>query len=668
MLPVKRHPAAVLLARAAAILALGAVALSPAAAAAQYGATDGEWRSYGGDLGSTKYSPLEQIDASNFADLRLAWRWTSADEALDLDAMSEGRPRFGFRMFQATPLMVGGVLYISTALHQVAAIDAGTGETIWVHDPQAYLAGLPTHFYNSRGVAYWSDGDDERIFFGTNAAYLIALDAKTGEPVASFGDDGRVDLMEGIPRAVRGGTNHRGRNLMGVASPPIVARDVVVTPNIISDEAITQEAPPGWLKGIDARTGDVRWMFRTVPQGDDFGAETWGNESWRYSGNTNVWSMLTADEETGYVYLPTGTPTGDYWGGQRPGDNLFAESLVAVDIETGQRMWHFQAVHHGVWDYDFPAAPSLIDITVDGRRVKAIAQVSKQGFTYVFDRVTGDPVWPIEERPVETDTDLDGEVLSPTQPFPTKPPPFEYQGVTIDDLVDFTPEIRQMAVEAVADFRLGPLFTPPMQSVDGGLQGTIQRPHVGGGAGWAGSGVDPETGLLYVPSVNDFSVIKYYTPDPADGGNLRHTMLGLATGVQPRMPNGLPLLKPPYTRMTAIDLNRGEHAWMQPNGDGNRYRRHPLLRDLDLPPLGGDGRGGVVVTKTLVVSGLTAGGTGDGPRLVARDKATGEILASVDLPGGPIGTPMTYLHDGRQHIALTVGGDVPQLVAFALPE
>ena len=450
MLPGKRHAVAALLARGPAALALAAVTLLPAAAAAQYGAANGEWRSYGGDLGSTKYSPLDQIDASNFADLRLAWRWTSADEALDLEAMSEGRPRFGFRMFQATPLMVGGVLYISTALHQVAAVDAATGETIWVHDPRAYLAGLPTHFYNSRGVAYWSDGDDERIFFGTNEAYLIALDAKTGEPVAEFGDDGRVDLMEGIPRAVRGATNHRGRNLMGVASPPIVARDVVVTPNIISDEAITQEAPPGWLKGIDARTGDVRWVFRTVPQGDDFGAETWGNESWRYSGNTNVWSMLTADEETGYLYLPTGTPTGDYWGGQRPGDNLFAESLVAVDIETGQRMWHFQAVHHGVWDYDFPAAPSLVDITVDGRPVKAIAQVSKQGFAYVFDRVTGDPVWPIEERPVETDTDLDGEVLSPTQPFPTKPPPFEYQGVTIDDLVDFTPEIRQMAIEAVA--------------------------------------------------------------------------------------------------------------------------------------------------------------------------------------------------------------------------
>ena len=662
------RPASALLARGALALGLGAALLWPAPAAAQYGAVNGEWRSYGGDLGSTKYAPLDQIDASNFADLRLAWRWTSADQSLDLEALREGRPRFGIRMFQATPLMVGGVLYISTALHQVAAIDAATGETIWVHDPQAYLGGAPTHFYNSRGVAYWSDGDDARIFFGTNEAYLIALDAETGEPVADFGDEGRVDLMEDVPRAVRGATNHRGRNLMGVASPPIVARDVVVTPNIISDGAITQEAPPGWLKGIDARTGDVRWVFRTVPQGDDFGADTWGNESWRYSGNTNVWSMLTADEETGYVYLPTGTPTGDYYGGQRPGDNLFAESLVALDIETGARMWHFQAVHHGVWDYDFPAAPSLIDITVDGRPIKAIAQVSKQGFTYVFDRVTGEPVWPIEERPVETDTDLDGEVLSPTQPVPTKPLPFEYQGVTIDDLIDFTPEIRQMAIEAVADFRLGPLFTPPMLSADGGLQGTIQRPHVGGGAGWAGSGVDPETGLLYVPSVNAFSVIKYYTPDPAEGGNLRHTMLGLAAGVQPRMPNGLPLLKPPYTRTTAIDLNRGEHAWMQPNGDGNRYRRHPMLRDLDLPPLGGDGRGGVVVTKTLLVSGLTAGGSDDGPRLVARDKATGEIVASVDLPGGPIGTPMTYMDEGRQYIALTVGGDVPELVAFALPE
>ncbi len=288
--------------------------------------------------------------------------------------------------------------------------------------------------------------------------------------------------------------------------------------------------------------------------------------------NTNVWSMFSVDDELGYVYLPTGTPTGDYYGGHRLGDNLFAESLVALDIETGQRMWHFQAVHHGVWDYDFPAAPTLVDITVGGRPVKAVAQVSKQGFTYVFDRATGDQVWPIEKRPVATDTDLDGEVLSPTQPFPTKPPPFEHQGTSIDDLVDFTPEIRAMAVEAVKDFRLGPLFSPPMLSVDGGLQGTIQRPHVGGGASWTGAAVDPETGLLYVPSENRFSVLKYHTPDPDEGGNLRYTFTGLAAGIQPQMPQGLPLFKPPYSRMTAIDLNAGDHAWMHPNGDGDRFR------------------------------------------------------------------------------------------------
>ena len=377
--------------------------------------------------------------------------------------------------------------------------------------------------------------------------------------------------------------------------------------------------------------------------------------------------MMSVDDELGYIYLPTGTPTGDYYGGHRPGDNLFAKSLVALDIETGQRMWHFQAVHHGVWDYDFPAAPNLLDIMVDGRQVKAVAQVSKQGFTYVFDRVTGDPVWPIEERPVATDTNIEGEALSTTQPFPTKPPPFEYQGVTRDDLVDFTPEIRAMAVEAVKDFRLGPLFSPPMLRQDGGLQGTIQRPHIGGGASWTGAAVDPQTGLLYVPSENRYTVVTYSTPDPDKGGNLRYAIGGLFGGVGARMPRGLPLLKLPYSRMPAIDLNRGEHAWMEPNGDGDRLRNHPLLRDLDLPPLGGEGHGGPVLTKTLLISALSAGGTDGGPRLVARDKATGQIVGSVDLPSGAIGTPMTYMHEGTQCIALTVGDGVPELVALALP-
>ena len=648
-------------------LALSLVALWVGPAHAQYGATNGEWRSYGGDLGSTKYSPLDQIDASNFDSLRIAWRWQSADGSLDLEALREQLPNLSIRGFQATPLMVGGVLYLSTALYQAAAVDAGTGETLWVHDPQAYQGGLPTHAYRSRGVAHWTDGQEARIFWGTSEGYLLAVDAGTGQPVLDFGDNGRVDLMEGVPRATRGATNFQGRNLLGVASPPIVAHDVVVTPTIISDFVVRKEAPPGWLTGVDARTGDTKWMFRTVPQADDFGSDTWLNESWRYSGNANVWSMLSVDDELGYIYLPTGTATSDYYGGHRLGDNLFAESLVALDIETGQRIWHFQAVHHGVWDYYFPAAPTLIDITVDGRPVKAVAQVSKQGFTYVFDRVTGDPVWPIEERPVETDTDLDGEVLSPTQPFPTKPPPFEYQGVSIDDLVDFTPEIRAMAVEAVKDFRLGPLFTPPMLSVDGGVQGTIQRPHISGGASWTGAAVDPETGLLYVPSENRFSVLKYYTPDPAEGGNLLHTQATFDSGTQPLMRQGLPLFKPPYSRMTAIDLNKGEHAWMQPNGDGDRFRNHPLLRDLDLPPLGGEGHGGPVITKTLLASALSAGGADGGPRLIARDKTSGQIVGSVDLPAGAIGTPMTYLHEGSQYIALTIGGDIPELIALALP-
>ena len=646
-----------------------ALVLAARPAAAQYGAVDGEWRSYAGDNGSTKYSPLDQIDASNFSDLRIAWRWRSVDGNVDLEALRESeddRP-ISIRGLQATPLMIDGVLYLTTALYQAAAVDAGTGETVWVHDPQAYLAGDPTHAYRSRGLAWWSDGDDARIFWGTSEAYLIAVDARTGEPIPDFGDNGRVDLVEGLPRAERGSTNYQGRNLVGVASPPVITRDVVVTPTIISDFVIRREAPPGWVKGVDARTGDVRWTFRTIPQADDFGADTWLNESWRYSGNANIWPPLTADDELGYVYLPTGTPTSDYYGGHRLGDNLFAESIVAVDAETGQRVWHFQAVHHGVWDYDFPAAPTLIDIEVDGRPIKALAQVSKQGFTYVFDRATGEPVWPIEERAVETDTDLEGEVLSPTQPFPTKPPPFEYQGIGIDDLVDFTPEIREMAVEAVRNFRLGPLFTPPMLSVDGGLQGTIQRPHIAGGATWGGAAADPETGLLYVPSRNSFSVIKYYTPDPAEGGNLRYTQADFDSGTQPTMPQGLPLLKPPYSRITAIELNAGDHAWMQPNGDGDRYRNHPRLRDLDLPPLGGEGRGGPVLTKTLLISALSAGGSDGGPRLVARDKATGAIVGSVDLPSGAIGTPMTYLYEGTQYIALTIGGDVPELIALALP-
>ena len=385
-------------------------------APAQHGAIGGEWRS---DNGSTKYSPLDQIDADNFSRLEIAWRTPTPDARLDLEAITrelERRGRLGegppggsdaysvsLRLFKATPLMVDGLLFVSTPLNLAAAYDAGTGETRWVHDPEGYFYGPPASRYNSRGAAYWADGDIARIYWATIDGYLVSVDARTGEPAAEFGDKGRVDLFTGVPRAERGTHDHRGRNWMSGTSPPIVSRGVVVTPVTITDYPIAKEAPPGWVKGIDARTGELKWVFRTVPRGDDFGAETWGDESWRYSGNTNVWAAMSADDELGYVYLPTSTPTGDYYGGHRPGDNLFAESLVALDIETGERKWHFQAVHHGVWDYDFPAAPSLVDVTVDERSIKAIAQVSKQGFTYVFDRVTGEPIWPIEERPVATD-------------------------------------------------------------------------------------------------------------------------------------------------------------------------------------------------------------------------------------------------------------------------
>ena len=661
-------------------------------ASAQHGAADGEWRSHAGDIGSTKYSPLDQVTEENFGDLQLAWHWKTvdthlvrttgagytllrADALFDLlqqeepdrwtrwDGIEQTRSRPSYRSLVATPLMVNGVLYLSTPLYRATAVDARTGETLWVHDPRAYESGTPAVAeWRHRGVAYWEHDGDARIVWGTGDGFLVAVDAKTGLPAEDFGDHGRVDLTAGLPRATRGQRDILNLLQLSSQSPPIIVRDTVIVGSTINDKTITKEATPGWARAYDMQTGRHKWDFHTVPQSsDEYGADTWLDESWRYSGNTNIWSMMSADEELGYVYLPIGTPTNDYYGGHRLGDNLFAESLVAVDVETGQRQWHFQMIHHGLWDYDLPAAPNLLDITVNGRLTKAVAQVSKQGFVYAFDRVTGEPIWPIEERPVATDTDLEGEVMSSTQPFPTKPEPFEYQGTSVDDLVDFTPEIRQMAVEAVDGFRLGPLFTPQM------LRGTVMRPSVGGGANWSGAAVDPETGYLYVPSNNRHSVVRLNEPTADEASTLRYIRRSIAAG--PVMPRGLPLWKPPYSRMTAIDMNRGEHAWMIPTGRGDRIRDHPMVRDLNLPPVGGDaGRSGPLLTKTLLIHALTAGGTTNGPRLVAYDKATGAERASIDLPAGALGAPMTYMLDGNQYIAVTVGGEVSGLIAFRLPE
>ena len=659
---------------------------------AQHGAVEGEWRSYGGDLGGTKYSPLSQITAENFEALKLAWHWQTVDTHLmratdrgvsllpasavfDLleeeepdrwsswDGVTRSKTRPSFRSLVSTPLMVNGVLYLSTALYSAVALDARTGATLWVHDPTAYESGTPPPLaWRHRGVAYWERDGKARVIWGTGDGFLIAVDATTGLPAQEFGVDGRVDLTEGLPRATRGERDVVNLVKLSSQSPPIVVGNTIVVGSSINDRALTKEAPPGWARAYNAQTGEHRWDFHTVPQSaDEFGADSWIGESWRYSGNTNIWSIMSADEATGVVYLPVGTPTNDYYGGQRLGDNLFAESLVAVDVETGDRKWHFQMVHHGLWDYDNPAAPNLLDVTVDGRQIKAVAQVTKQGFVYAFDRVTGEPIWPIEERAVPTDTDLDGETPSPTQPFPTKPDPFEYQGTSIDDLVDFTPEIRQMAEQAVAGFRLGPLYTPQT------LRGTVMRPSVGGGANWSGAAVDPETGYLYVPSANRHSTIRLSEPEPNEPATVRYVRRSLSAG--PVMPRGLPLWKPPYSRITAIDMNTGEHVWMTPTGNGDRIRRHPMLRELDLLPVGGDaGSSGPLLTKTLLVHALTSGGANRGPRLVAYDKATGIEKASLDLPGGALGTPMTYMLDGTQYIALTVGGDVPGLVAFSLPQ
>jgi quinoprotein glucose dehydrogenase len=647
----------------------------------------GEWPTYGGDLASTKYSPLDQITAANFASLKLAWRakspdgflsltlpdgteW-SADSKLIFDELNrldpkrwrDGQPPF-VQNYKATPLMVNGTLYVNTAASVGAAYDARTGALKWVYNPKSYESGTTTLTlrWNQRGVAYWTDGKDERIYWGTGDGYLVAVDAKTGKPVAGFGTNGKVDLMEGLPRAKRGTRDYLNALTYSVQSPPIVVKDVIITPAAISSLIKTKEQIPGWIRAFDVRTGQVRWTFQTVPPKGEFGSETWTDGSNEYAGKVTVWTMMSADEELGQVYLPTNTTAPDFYGAHRLGNNLFAESIVALDIATGKRVWHFQTVHHGLWDYDNPAAPNLLDITVAGKRIKALAQITKQGYVYTFDRVTGTPVWPIVEKPVPA-SDVPGEKASPTQPIPSKPAPFEYQGSTVDELVDFTPEIRAEAIKAVEGFRTGPLFTPPS------LQGTIVRPGTTGGGNWQGAAVDPETGLLYVPSRNAYAVSKLGVPEPGLESNLLYMQ---QPGRNPQMPDGLPLFKPPYSRLTAINMNTGDHAWMVPAGSGDRIRNNPRLKGLNLPPVGGDSTfSGPLLTKTVLMYALTTGGSKGGPRLVAYDKATGKELGSVDLPGAAIGTPMTYLVGGKQFVAITVQGAtptaVPELVALSLP-
>lgn len=626
----------------------------------------GEWPSYGGTTANARYSPLDEIDAENVSRLRVAWRWASPDQEV-----LAREPGLSTWLNEATPLMVGGVLYVSTSLSQVAAIDAASGRTLWVHDPEVWRAGTPVNRgWLHRGVAYWAGGGRRgRVFHASGNGWLIALDAATGRPVAGFGDGGRVDLTAGLGRPVE-------RALYSATSPPVVVGDVVIVGSSIHDGEWRLPMPPGHVRGFDARTGRRRWIFHTVPQAGELGHETWRDGSWRDAGNTNVWTVMSADPELGTVYLPVSTASNDLYGGERPGDNLFAESLVCLDAATGRRRWHFQIAHHGLWDYDLPAAPNLVDLVVEGRPLKAVAQVTKQGFVFTFDRATGRPLWPIEERPAPQSA-VDGERSAPTQPVPTRPPPFDRQGITEADLIDFTPELAREAAAILARYDHGPLYTPPS------VRGTIALPGPMGGASWAGAAFDPESGWLYVTSVTSPYVLHLERGDRASG--MRFTGYYTDLFGPPQGQRGsLPLTKPPYGRVTAIDLARGAERWTAPLGDGPRD--HPALRHLDLPPLGWNRRGFPLVTRTLLFVAQEPPPSGsrpsrvrgrpstlsfaiDAPKLFAFDKATGEKLWEMDLPANAGGALMSYRARGRQFIVVPVGGanHPAELVALSLP-
>jgi quinoprotein glucose dehydrogenase len=611
----------------------------------------GEWRAIGGDGGSAKYSPLDQINAGNVKHLKVAWEWVSVDERIQRE--NEDNPRIaGANYFQCTPLMIDGVLYGSTCLGQAMAIDAKTGDTLWSYSSEAYKAGRPPNLgYISRGVGYWERGGDQRIYMATSDSRLICLNARTGLPVKSFGTDGAADLMQGVPKVTRG----RG---YGHPSAPMICRDTVIVGSSISDGPIRKEGIPGQVKGFDVETGALKWTFNIIPQPGEFGADTWEDGANEYTGNANVWTNISVDEELGYVYLPTSTPTNDFYGGHRKGDGLFAESLVCLNADTGERVWHFQMVHHGLWDYDIPCAPNLVDIVVDGIPIKAVAQATKFGFVFVFDRVTGKPVWPIEERAVPQST-VPGEQTSPTQPFPTKPPPFAYQGVTEETIMDFTPELRAKAMKVLEDYAIGPLFTPPNTE-----KPLVIQPGYGGGANWPGVGFDPETGFLYIPAMNHPSVLMLAKPDPARS-NFTYTR----TRAPLPTVDGLNIIKPPYAQIVAMDLNKGEIAWTAVNG-GDGPLDHPALKGLDLPPLGTNARAAVLVTKTLLFvtegSGRSGSATGGGNTLRAFNKRTGRLLSEFELESEITGIPMTYQVNGKQYITVAIGTNPAKLVTLSL--
>jgi len=652
-----------------------------APASAQSGAKNGEWRTYGGDLASTRYSALDQINADNFNKLAVAWRFKT-------DSLGP-RPEF---KFESTPLMVNGVLYSTGGTRRaVVALDAATGELLWMHSENegARAANAPRQL-SGHGLAYWTDGKEERILYVTPGYRLVALNAKTGIPVPGFGVGGIVDLKKDDDQDIDLVTGE-----VGLHSTPIVARNVVIVgaAHLTGGVPRSRKNVKGYVRGFDVKTGKRLWIFHTIPLPNEYGNDTWLKESWAYTGNTGVWGQISVDETLGLVYLPVELPTGDYFGGDRPGNGLFGESLVAVDLETGKRKWHYQLVHHGLWDMDIPCAPILADITIDGHTVKAVAQPTKQAYLYVFNRENGQPIWPIEERPVPQG-DVPGEWYSPTQPIPTKPPAFDNQGVSNDSLINFTPQLHAEAEEIVSKYRIGPLFTPPSVSKAGGPLASIVSPGALGGANWPGGSYDPDTHILYVYSRTDFSALGLVpSPDPklSDMEYVQGTAgisphAGRPMGAPPvPAPNpesgepvltvgGLPLLKPPYGRITAINLDKGEIVWQIAHGETpDNVRNNPALAGVTIPRTGSASLIGTLTTKTLVIAGegvnTTTPSGMKGAMLRAYDKATGKDAGAVYMPAPQSGSPMTYTLNGQQYIVVAISGPgyPGELIAYRLP-
>lgn len=627
------------------------IALLPLATAAAQSRTMVEWPTYGGDAGGMKYSPLADIDRTNVSRLSRAWSWDTKDPANPpADSGSPARPG----TFQATPIMINDTLYLPTALNQVVALDANTGRELWRFDPEAYRAGQPSNGTGlvHRGVAAWTDGRERRIFINSRWR-LFALDASTGKPIPSFGNGGQIDLTVGLSRPVR-------RIHYTNTSPPVIWGDLVILGNGVGDRLMYRGDPPGDVQAFDARTGRRVWRFNPVPGSGEFGNDTWEGDSWKHTGHTNVWAPFTVDSARGLVYLPFGTPSSDWYGGRRPGANLFGESIVCLDARTGQRVWHFQTVHHGLWDYDLPAPPNVVTIRRGGATTDAVIVPTKQGFVFAFERVTGRPLWPIAERPVPP-SDVPGERAWPTQPIPSRPAPIARLGVSEADAADFTPAIHTAALAELRKFRMGPLFTPPS------MQGTVTLPGSIGGAGWGGAAYDPSTNTLYVKATNSPSVWRIVQrPTPSDTNDMEYHADLANSSISVRFPEGgaIPVIKPPYGTLTAIDLATGEHRWQIPLGDTPRVRNHPALRGVQLPPyLGVAGApGGMVSGGGLVFI------TGGGSTLYAIDAADGQVRWRHDLGRTAYANPMTYrTKAGTQFVVVATGGGAEaRLEAFAL--